>query len=103
MTRSPCLVVRFREHATLPTAAEQARTGPQKPPEGAYRDPPGLLPQGHLGVALSFVPMVEGKLSPGLAICIFLVDFDVVLTLFWVFIPSLFCGFLNSGLYCEIL
>lgn len=58
---------------------------------------PMRLPQWHVGIALSSVPVVEGRLSPDLAICIFLVDLYVISTLFPLSISSLFCGFPESG------
>ena len=54
------------------------------------------------GAALSSVPVVEDKLSPDLALCIFLVDLYVASAFFWVFISSLFCGLKKkSGLYYK--
>lgn len=91
------------EHAALsPLLLKMQGQAIRSHPKGLYAAR-GLVATVDLGVALSFVPVVEGKLSPDLAICVVLVDFSVIPILFWVFIPSLFCGFLKSGLYCEIL
>ena len=70
----------------------------------------GLGTRGHLGVttvvcgaALSSVPVVEDKLSPDLALCIFLVDLYVASAFFWVFISSLLYGLKKVDCIIKIL
>ena len=55
------------------------------------------------GAALSSVPVIEDKLSPDLAVCIFLVDLYVASAFFWVFISSLLCGLKKVDCIVKIL
>ena len=70
----------------------------------------GLGTRWHLGIttvvrgaALSSAPVVEDKLSPDLAFCIFLVDLYVASAFFWVFISSLLCGLKKVDCIVKIL